>query len=396
MVHILFSASQTRQTSPATPRLGALTAVGAALCATLAFAGCSDDADDGKTSSSIYDDVATVDAGAWLPPRPTVTLCNPCDSSLQCDGEADVDAHCVDYGDLGGFCGGKCATAADCKEGYACADVKSVEGESVKQCVRKGEGGAQFGTCECSEWAAATSQSTQCIAKTKAGASCPGTRRCSGAGLTACTAPEPSDETCDGVDNDCDGQTDEDTCADAPVCQQGVCHVALGCQYVQKKETCDDGDACTKDDACFDGACTGDTLDCDDGKICTKDWCDKAKGCQHADTDGADCDDGVACTVGDACKAGLCVAGGPKDCNDGNPCTIDVCHQASGTCINDDSVTDPCDDGNACTEGDACKGGVCKPGTAKVCDDKDNCTKDSCVPATGCVNLPTGVSPCVI
>jgi len=45
------------------------------------------------------------------------------------------------------------------------------------------------------------------------------------------------------------------------------------------------------------------------------------------------------------------------DCDDGNPCTDDVCDDAVH-CANTNNTT-PCDDGNACTTDDACGNGVC-------------------------------------
>ncbi|MFN8357667.1 MAG: T9SS type A sorting domain-containing protein [Spirosomataceae bacterium] len=70
--------------------------------------------------------------------------------------------------------------------------------------------------------------------------------------------------------------------------------------------------------------------------------------------------------------------------------------QTSGTVTTNSSPTDqctgqsdgtPCDDGNKCTQNDACQSGVCV-GTAKTCDDINACTIDSCDPATGCVFTP--------
>ena len=47
-------------------------------------------------------------------------------------------------------------------------------------------------------------------------------------------------------------------------------------------------------------------------------------------------------------------------CDDGNPCTDDVCFASACLHLNN---TDPCNDGLACTTGDVCGGGVCQ-GTA--------------------------------
>ncbi len=50
-------------------------------------------------------------------------------------------------------------------------------------------------------------------------------------------------------------------------------------------------------------------------------------------------------------------------------------------------ITAPCDDGNACTENDACQNGTCT-GTVVTCNDHNECTTDSCDPAKGCVFVP--------
>ena len=49
-------------------------------------------------------------------------------------------------------------------------------------------------------------------------------------------------------------------------------------------------------------------------------------------------------------------------------------------CISDAS----CGDGNICNGVETCQAGVCTAGTPLDCDDGDPCTMDSCAPASGC------------
>ncbi len=92
------------------------------------------------------------------------------------------------------------------------------------------------------------------------------------------------------------------------------------------------------------------------GKGCGADGCGGV-------CDGNTCDDGNLCTLADACSGSTC-AGKPKDCNDGNPCTNDICNDVGGaaTCGHP-FWTAPCSDGNACTVGDLCSLGQCQPGS---------------------------------
>ncbi len=73
------------------------------------------------------------------------------------------------------------------------------------------------------------------------------------------------------------------------------------------------------------------TWGCNDGNPCTTDICEGATGCAHVPTPGVTCSDGSACTTGDTCSVrGLCVGGAPLECADQNPCTTDACDPATG------------------------------------------------------------------
>ncbi|MCO4762094.1 MAG: hypothetical protein KC502_11355 [Myxococcales bacterium] len=252
-------------------------------------------------------------------------------------------------------------------------------------------------------------------------------------------------ESCNGVDDDCDGETDEGTCDDdeactADVCKDGKCSnpgtaapcdadndactedkcTDSGCAPGKKKvcdddnpctndtcdsnsgacghgavadgQACDDGNACTTGDACAKGTCAGNASSCDDKNPCTTDTCDKAAGCVHKASSGA-CSDDDKCTSGDACDAaGKCIAGATKDCNDDNPCTTDSCESLSGTCVNAAVAAGTCNDGNACTTGEKCEAGKCA-GKALTCDDNNPCTSDTCDSKAGCSYAPIG-APC--
>ncbi|GMV43166.1 MAG: hypothetical protein AMXMBFR64_48820 [Myxococcales bacterium] len=147
------------------------------------------------------------------------------------------------------------------------------------------------------------------------------------------------------------------------------------------------GNACaaTSDGTCTAGKCTPKSqVSCDDANPCTDDSCDPSNGCTHK-VNAVACDDGNACTQGDTCINTFCVPGPGKVCNDNNLCTTDSCSQVTGCVFTNNTL--PCQDGNECTENDACAGGLCKPGTAVICNDGNSCTDDLCHPVFGCQHV---------
>src|SRR5205085_466816 len=145
------------------------------------------------------------------------------------------------------------------------------------------------------------------------------------------------------------------------------CSEATGaCASTNNTASCDDGNFCTSDDVCADGACTGGgATACDDDDVCTTDSCDEAADtCTHgAAADGISCDDDQFCTVGDTCGAGACIGGCAPNCDDDNACTTDSCNEETDSCAAapvEDGLT--CDDGVFCTIDDVCHSGTCVGG----------------------------------
>ncbi len=191
-------------------------------------------------------------------------------------------------------------------------------------------------------------------------------------------------EVCDGVDNDCDGATDEKSCTDDNACTDDVCNPTSGCEHPFNNLACSDGNPCTEKDACSFGTCTGSFIKCDDLNPCTTDSCTAAAGCINT-PNGLQCSDGNACTTADTCAGGACVPGVVEKCEDNNPCTFNDCNTATG-CANS-PFDNACSDGSACTNGDKCVGTTCV-GVDKVCDDGNPCTADTCDASAGCVHPP--------
>jgi hypothetical protein len=177
---------------------------------------------------------------------------------------------------------------------------------------------------------------------------------------------EPTAEKCNGHDDDCDGAVDEDSCEDGNPCTQDHCIDGHECHHTAAATSeipvpCDDGNACTvgawcKGMECQLGAQTG----CDDDNACTADWCEGKTGCKHAPNNATACDDGDKCTVEDSCNNGACSGKVAADCDDWNPCTKELCDGGLG--CQHIALTGPkCDDGDVCTSEDGCKDGKCKP-----------------------------------
>ena len=186
------------------------------------------------------------------------TLCEPCATDAQCEhlmapaGKARCLKFGVDGTVAGSFCSQACATDADCPADYGC---KSASGGTY--CI------AKSGECSCSKKAISENDTTACALSNTAG-TCTGTRTCSAAGLSECSAKVPAAEACNFKDEDCDGQTDE-----------GFVYDDVGSPKLLGK-------------LCGVGACIGGEVECSsegDGVICTSASKAKAEICDYVDND---------------------------------------------------------------------------------------------------------------
>ena len=143
------------------------------------------------------------------------------------------------------------------------------------------------------------------------------------------------------------------------------------------------------------GCKAADPKSCDDGKPCTQDVCDEPTGeCAHIPLPaGTPCDGGFVCSAS-VCQTNIgCVpSGDKKKCDDGVPCTVDECIEGKG-CTSKEGGNAPCDDGDPCTKFDHCKDGKCG-GQLDNCDDGWACTKDNCDKAAGCKHEIQLSGPC--
>jgi hypothetical protein len=205
----------------------------------------------------------------------------------------------------------------------------------------------------------------------------------------ACTT-----DTCDAVSGcvhtpiaGCVSCTTNADCNDSNPCTADLCSGGACTNPVLPNNTpCPDGTVCNGTELCQGGSCTaGTALNCNDGNPCTTDTCDAVTGCAHAPVaDGTGCPDATLCNGAETCIAGICVAGTPLNCNDGNPCTADVCLPVSGCQNTAVPNGTPCADGTVCNGAEVCQAGTCTAGTPLNCNDGNPCTVDSCDPVTGC------------
>ena len=102
------------------------------------------------------------------------------------------------------------------------------------------------------------------------------------------------------------------------------------------------------------------SLDCDDGNPCTNDVCDRGVCRRSPVDDDTPCDDGLYCNGPDRCLFGSCSVHEGDPCADGVACTEDVCDEGNDTCGHPVS-TGKCYIGGVCyNDGDANPSDACE------------------------------------
>ncbi len=294
-------------------------------------------------------------------PGSSDVTCNGVDDD--CNGQVDED-----YASQATSCGvGACASTGS---------TSCVSGQVQDSC-RPGAPGSSDATCngvddDCNgqvdeDYA---SQATSC-----------GVGACASTGSTSCVsgqvqdscrpgAPGSSDATCNGVDDDCNGQVDEDYASQATSCGVGACAStgSTSCVSGQVQDSCRPGAPGSSD-----ATCNGVDDDCN-GQV-DEDYASQA----------------TSCGVGACASTGStsCVSGQVQDsCRPGDPGATDLCNGVDDNCngqIDEDFVPQATSCGvGACasTGSTSCVSGQvqdsCRPGTAASSDASCNGVDDDC------------------
>ncbi len=339
---------------------------------------CLDDCPNGWSCKSVFNTLPDV---VFVCVPDINALCQPCLADKQCNG-----GRCVPFGDSndkGDFCITTCKDDDGCPGGFSCGDLSDGAGDTFKGCIPNSK------SCVCS--AANVGDVRTCYASNEIG-TCTGFQQCGGDdGWNTCSASQPVIEFCDGVDNDCDGLIDEDGAESCTSKNEfGECSGVLTClgkdgpvcsALVPGPETCDyiDNDCDGETDEDFkSGDVYSDPKHCGECNIdCAAAIANAVGTCNPVDFNPPQC-------VVDKCLAGfyevndfLCNPVPGKLCD---VCeTDDNCVVAGSKCVPltaGSFCTVPCSEGDTCPLGYSCEQiedtKVCTPDTGSCSCDGTN------------------------
>lgn len=231
-----------------------------------------------------------------------------------------------------------------------------------------------------------------------------GVEVCSTGQWRPCNAPQEQDEVCNGIDDNCDGRIDENAkCAENLVCAGGLCVPTCD-------SPCPSGTSCTTIEdhqVCVgEGNCQSLQESCQkQGKVCRHGQCvDPCAGvlcatglfCVQGRCEKTSCfEPRYACLSGQICKEGQCV---PDPCQKAQCTSEQVCKQ--GTCVASCAGI-KCSVGKSCREGkctdDPCADVLCAAGG--VCAYgrcyRDPCQETTCPGGQICVLGKCIADPCI-
>jgi Putative metal-binding motif len=234
----------------------------------------------------------------------------------------------------------------------------------------------------------------------------PGMQRCVAGMLRCVGGVMPGVEICNGKDDDCDGEIDNEApCPEGNACIEGACRrecdpsiefpcpvgylckpaptstgsycVPGACALCKSTEVCRDdtcvdpcdGVECANNEKCVLGNCKDCTqLGCPNGEICFDGVCQE-DACRNKQ-----CSDDEFCFKGEClpfCDSDKCAAG--ERCNEAGECERDRCA------------------GVACDAGEVCRGGKC---STDPCAELTCNLGDVCVGEMGCIPDPCALTKC--
>ncbi len=199
---------------------------------------------------------------------------------------------------------------------------------------------------------------TPCPVSGMVGACGIGVNVCRAAGVTCEPVSGSSTETCDNIDNDCNGSVDDGSglCPASQVCVLGTC--IANCL----ESSCAVGYTCNPDGRCVEESCVG--VPCPENQRCVHGTCvDSCTGvvCPHNQQCAAgrctDLCETITCDTGFVCQDGNCVPTCPC-----HPCPTGSSCNADGTCSPAGCDLTVCEPGWYCQDGtciDGCAGAMC-------------------------------------